>query len=219
MKALIIPVTPFQQNCTLIWCENTGRGAVIDPGGDREIILGAVQGHGVELEKILLTHAHVDHAGAAAVLARDLGLPIEGPHRDDQFLIEAIVSHAQMFGFPDVETFVPDRWLEQGDRVRVGEMELEVRHCPGHTPGHVIFFSASERLAIVGDVIFQGSIGRTDLPRGDFNSLVKSICEQLWPLGDEVAFIPGHGAMSTFGEERKMNPFVSDMALQGVSSI
>lgn len=217
MQALIIPVTPLQQNCSLLWCEKTGKGAVVDPGGDRELILRAVQEQGVEVQKILLTHAHVDHAGATAVLARQLGLPIEGPHRDDLFWIEAIESQARMLGLPGVEAFEPDRWLEQGDRVHFGEVELEVRHCPGHTPGHVIFFSAEARLALVGDVLFQGSIGRTDLPRGDFRTLIDSIRTQLWSLGDDVVFIPGHGPVSTFGDERKTNPFVSDLALRGIT--
>ena len=219
MRALVVPVTPLMQNCSLLWCAKSGEGVVVDPGGDRERILAAVEEHGIRLRKILLTHAHVDHAGATAVLARELRLPIEGPHRGDQFWIESLVSQARMFGLSDVESFVPDRWLDQGDVVTFGEVVLEVRHCPGHTPGHVIFFCREEQLAVVGDVLFQGSIGRTDLPKGDFDTLIRSIRHELWPLGDEVAFIPGHGPMSTFGDERKMNPFVSDSAVHGVTSV
>lgn len=210
MQYTIIPVTPFQQNCTLLWCEETGKAAVVDPGGDVDLILGALDRNNVELEKILLTHAHIDHAGAAAELASLFGVPVEGPHEADFFWIEALPSQSRMFGFPPVQGFMPDRWLKQGDRVRFGHIEIEVRHCPGHTPGHVIFFHAPSRLAIVGDVLFRGSIGRTDFPRGDYDTLIRSIREQLWPLGDDVAFIPGHGPMSTFGEERRSNPFVAD---------
>ncbi|MEN8260635.1 MAG: MBL fold metallo-hydrolase [Pseudomonadota bacterium] len=210
MKFTIIPVTPFQQNCSLLWCEETGKAAVVDPGGDVDYIAGAIEQAGVELEKILLTHAHIDHAGGTADMASRFKVPIEGPQREDDFWIEALPSQSRMFGLPPVQGFVPDRWLEQGDVVTFGNVILEVRHCPGHTPGHVIFFHPESRLAIVGDVLFKGSIGRTDFPRGDYETLIRSIREQLWPLGDDVAFIPGHGPMSTFGEERKTNPFVGD---------
>ncbi len=213
MKFTIIPVTPFQQNCTLLWCEQTRRAAVVDPGGEVELILAAAEQASVELEKILLTHAHLDHAGGTAELASQFGLPIEGPHRDDQFWIDALPEQSRMFGLPPVEGFVPTRWLQQGDRVTFGNITLEVLHCPGHTPGHVVFFHRSERLAIVGDVLFRGSIGRTDFPRGDHATLIRSIREKLWPLGDDVRFIPGHGPMSTFGAERRTNPFVSDPAV------
>ncbi|GAA0795794.1 MBL fold metallo-hydrolase [Marinobacterium sediminicola] len=210
MKYRIIPVTPFQQNCTLLWCEQTRKAAVVDPGGDLARIKAAVAEEGVELEKILLTHAHIDHAGGSAALARDLSLTIEGPGRDDEFWIEGLPKQSQMFGFPDVEVFTPDRWLEDGDRVRFGEVTLEVIHCPGHTPGHVVFYHRPSALALVGDVLFQGSIGRTDFPRGDHATLIRSIREKLFPLGDEIDFIPGHGPMSTFGLERQTNPFVAD---------
>lgn len=213
MNFTIIPVTPFQQNCTLLWCEQTGRAAVVDPGGEVELILGAVERAQVELEKILLTHAHLDHAGGTAELASQFDLPIEGPHRDDQFWIDALPEQSRMFGMPPVEGFVPTRWLQQGDRVTFGNITLDVLHCPGHTPGHVVFFHAPERLAIVGDVLFRSSIGRTDFPRGDHATLIQSIREKLWPLGNDVRFIPGHGPMSTFGEERRTNPFVSDRAV------
>ena len=210
LKATIIPVTQFQQNCSLIWCEETKKAAVVDPGGDLDHIKGAIEQNGVTLEKILLTHAHIDHAGATAELAKELNLPIEGPHKGDEFWIEQLPGQSQMFGFPPAESFIPNRWLENGDTVTVGNVELQVRHCPGHTPGHVIFFSEDVKLAIVGDVLFQGSVGRSDLPGGDHNTLITSIREKLWPLGNDVSFIPGHGPMSTFGQERQSNPFVAD---------
>lgn len=210
MKIAVIPVTPFQQNCSLIWCENTGKGAFVDPGGDLEALMDQSREHAVEIEKILVTHAHIDHAGGVATLAEQLKLPIEGPHKDDQFWIELLPSQAEMFNFPPAQTFQPDRWLEQGDTVTVGDEILEVKHCPGHTPGHVIFHHPVERVAFVGDVLFKGSIGRTDFPRGDHQTLITSIKQQLWPLGNEVVFVPGHGPTSTFGEERQTNPFVAD---------
>ena len=203
----IIPVTPFAQNCSLLWCAATRRAAVVDPGGDVPKILAAVASHGVVVERVLVTHGHIDHAGAVAALADELKVPVEGPQREDAFWIEGMPQQSKMFGFPDVRSFVPDRWLEHGDRVSVGDEILEVVHCPGHTPGHVVFFSAEARLALVGDVLFKGSIGRTDVPRGDFDTLIASIRGRLWPLGDDVEFIPGHGPMSTFGVERATNPF------------
>lgn len=210
MKYRIVPVTPFEQNCSLLWCEETRRAAVVDPGGDVPRILRAVEEEGLTLERILVTHGHIDHTGAVAELAARLSLPVEGPHRDDAFWIEGMPQQSRMFGFPEVRSFVPDRWLAQGDRVRVGNAELAVLHCPGHTPGHVAFFDAAGRLAVVGDVLFQGSIGRTDFPKGDFDTLIDSIRNRLFPLGDDVAFIPGHGPMSTFGKERRSNPFCGD---------
>ena len=206
----IIPVTPFQQNCSLIWCEKTRRAAVVDPGGDLEKIRAAVAEEDVTVEKILLTHAHIDHAGGTAELSKELGIPIEGPQKEDNFWIVGLPQQAQMFGFPAPEVFTPDRWLEDGQQVTVGNQTLEVLHCPGHTPGHVVFCHKESGLALVGDVLFHGSIGRTDFPKGDHATLIRSIREQLFPLGDEVAFIPGHGPMSTFGRERATNPFVSD---------
>lgn len=210
MHYRIIPVTPFQQNCTLLVCEETKRAAVVDPGGDIERILAAVAEAGATLEKILVTHGHIDHAGGVAALAERLSLPVEGPQREDQFWIDGMPQQSKMFGFPDVRAFTPDRWLEHGDVVSFGAVSLEVLHCPGHTPGHVVFFHRPSQLALVGDVLFAGSIGRTDFPRGDFDTLIASIRGRLWPLGDDVAFIPGHGPMSTFGDERANNPYCGD---------
>lgn len=208
MDIRIIPVTAYEQNCSLLCCTATGRAAVVDPGGEPERILDAVAKAGVELEKILVTHGHFDHAGAVGQLARELHIPIEGPHRDDRFLLDALPEWCSRFGFPPGEAFVPDRWLDEGDTVTFGAQTLEVHHCPGHTPGHVILFHRASRIAIVGDVIFRGSIGRTDFPRGDHATLLASIRERIWPLGDEVTLLPGHGPATTVGEERAHNPFL-----------
>jgi glyoxylase-like metal-dependent hydrolase (beta-lactamase superfamily II) len=210
MRHLIIPVTPFQQNCTLLWCEKTLEAALVDPGGDAVRLLDAVKKAGVKLTKLILTHGHLDHVGATAELAARFELPIEGPHLEERYLLERLHEQCVMFGFPPVQSFLPDRWLAQGDRVRVGDEELEVLHCPGHTPGHVVYFHRAGRLALVGDVLFKGSIGRTDFPRGDYDQLIASIRGRLWPLGDDVEFIPGHGPCSTVGAERRSNPFVAD---------
>ena len=214
MELIVTPVTMFQQNCSLIWCTETRRGAIIDPGGDTDQILAAAASAGVTIEKLLVTHAHIDHAGATAALARELGVPIEGPHRDDQFWIDMLPQQGKSYGFPPAEIFTPDRWLVNGDKVTVGHLTLDVIHCPGHTPGHVVFFEPDERVAFVGDVLFNGSIGRTDFPRGNYDQLIRSITERLWPLGDDVSFVSGHGPGSTFGNERKHNPFVGDSALE-----
>jgi glyoxylase-like metal-dependent hydrolase (beta-lactamase superfamily II) len=213
MRVAVVPVTPFQQNCSIVWDPATKRGAVVDPGGDLEQVLGVVEREGIAIEKILLTHAHVDHAGATAELVRRLGVPVEGPHEGDRFWIDGLAQQAQMFGLKSEGAFEPDRWLNDGDTVTVGGLTLAVRHCPGHTPGHVVFFHAPSRFAIVGDVLFQGSIGRTDFPGGDHATLIGSIRERLFPLGDDVRFLPGHGPLSTFGAERKSNPYVSDAAI------
>ena len=213
LNAIIVPVTAYQQNCTLLWCTKTMRGAFVDPGGDIDRLIEAAASRGVTVEKILITHGHGDHCGMAGVLAERLGVPIEGPHRDDAFWIDGLKDAGPRMGLPEARPFTPDRWLEHGDTVSVGALTLNVIHCPGHTPGHVVFHSPDVRLALVGDVIFQGSIGRTDFPRGNHDQLVRSIVERLWPLGGETAFVPGHGGMSTFGRERQMNPYVCDLAL------
>lgn len=210
MKYAILPVTKFEQNCSILQCAQTGNLAVVDPGGDLEHIVAALKEIGGKVEKILVTHAHLDHVGAVADLSELLGLPIEGPHKEDQFWIDMLPQQAQMMGFPPAKVFTPTRWLEHGDSVTVGTTRLDVLHCPGHTPGHVVFIEPKSKLAIVGDVLFAGSIGRSDFPRGDHAQLVSSIRDRLFPLGDDIAFIPGHGPMSTFGEERRTNPFVSD---------
>jgi glyoxylase-like metal-dependent hydrolase (beta-lactamase superfamily II) len=210
LEFAIIPVTPFQQNCSLLWSTVTMHGAVVDPGGDLERILASAEQHGVTVDKILLTHGHIDHAGGTAALARRLGVPIEGPQEEERFWIDALDQQSRMFGFPHVENFEPDRWLKDGDTVDVGGETLEVYHTPGHTPGHVIFYHPGARLAVVGDVLFAGSIGRTDFPRGDHATLIRAIREKLWPLGRDVRFIPGHGPMSTLGRERDSNPYVAD---------
>jgi len=212
MKFAIVPVTPYRQNCSLIWCEATRRAALIDPGGDIEALLASVERAGVTLEKLLLTHGHLDHVGGALELSRRLHLPIIGPHADDAFLLDRPQVQAEMFGFPPAEAFAPTQWLHDGDTVEVGKLALQVIHCPGHTPGHVVLFEPQSRHAFVGDVLFKGSIGRTDLPRGNYHDLIASIRGKLFPLGDDVAFIPGHGPMSTFGFERRNNPFVGDDA-------
>jgi glyoxylase-like metal-dependent hydrolase (beta-lactamase superfamily II) len=213
LKAVVLPVTPYQQNCSLVWCTRTSRGAVIDPGGEVARLKQAIAANGVTLEKVLLTHGHLDHASGATGLARAFGVPVEGPHLDDLFLLEGLGRNAKRPGFADAEDCVPDRWLGDGDTVGFGEVELGVRHCPGHTPGHVVFFHSGARVAFVGDVLFKGSVGRCDLPRGNHDQLVESITTRLWPLGDDMQFVPGHGPMSTFGWERKTNPFVCDLAL------
>lgn len=203
-----IPVTPFQQNCSLVWDDQSLQAAVIDPGGDLHLILEEVERRKLKLEQIWLTHAHIDHAGGTAVLARTLGLSIVGPHPGDQFWIDRLSDQGRMFQFPDSEVFTPTRWLQDGDTVELGAHTLNVRHCPGHTPGHVVFYSPEIKRAFVGDVLFAGSIGRTDFPQGDHDTLIASITKRLWPMGDDTVFIPGHGPESTFGRERRSNPYV-----------
>ncbi|WP_445398776.1 MBL fold metallo-hydrolase [Zobellella sp. An-6] len=208
LERITLPVTPFAQNCSLIWCSQSRKAALVDPGGETERLLAAVAERGLELESILLTHGHLDHVGATGELKAKTGVPIIGPGRDDAFWIEALAQQAQMFGFPPVQGFAPDRWLAQGDSVTVGEETLEVYHCPGHTPGHVVLLHRAQRLAFVGDVLFRGSIGRTDFPRGNHQQLIDSILHTLLPLGDDVTFVPGHGPEGTLGEERLHNPFL-----------
>jgi hydroxyacylglutathione hydrolase len=211
-KAVIIPVTPFQQNCTLLWREDTKRAVVIDPGGDLPDIERAIGEAGVTVEKIWLTHGHVDHVGGAAELQARLSVPIEGPHKDDLFLLEHVVETARMFEIPNAANVTPDRWLEEGDQITVGGLTFDVLHCPGHSPGSVVFVNRGERLAIVGDVVFAGSVGRTDLPGGDQRQLLTSIRDKLLPLPDEIAVISGHGPTTTIGRERATNPFLQPAA-------
>ena len=205
-----IPVTPFQQNSSLVWDDVTKQAAVIDPGGDLHLLLGAVVELGLQLEQIWITHAHVDHAAATDELAERLQLPIIGPHTADQFWIDGLPQAAAGYGFPPAKPFKPTRWLKDGDTVTLGNHTLQVRHCPGHTPGHVVFYSPEIKRAFVGDVLFAGSIGRTDFPQGNHQDLIDSITQRLWPMGNDTVFIPGHGPESTFGRERQSNPYVRD---------
>jgi len=210
LRVEIIPVTAFEQNCSLVWDTETMKGALVDAGGDIEHLLARAAHHGVTLEKLLVTHGHLDHASGVQDLADRLGLPIEGPQREDDFWIQRLPQDAAAYGFPPARAFTPTRWLEQGDTVTLGSLSLDVLHCPGHTPGHVVFHHAPSKLAFVGDVLFQGSIGRTDFPRGNHADLIRAIRERLFPLGDDIRFVPGHGPMSSFGAERRSNPYVSD---------
>jgi glyoxylase-like metal-dependent hydrolase (beta-lactamase superfamily II) len=213
LKAVILPVTAFQQNCTLLWCTRTMKGAFVDAGGDLPRLKAAAEKFGVTIEKLLVTHGHIDHCGATGLLAEELAVPIEGPHQDDRFWIDKLGEDGRAYGLSG-RPFEPDRWLVDGDRVTVGKLELEVVHCPGHTPGHIVFYHPPSHFALVGDVLFQGSIGRTDLARGNHDQLIASITQKLWPLGGETAFVPGHGPMSTFAHERRDNPFVADAVLR-----
>jgi len=203
-----LPVTAFQQNCSIVWCDETMQAAVIDPGGDLDMLLAEIKRRGLTLTQIWLTHAHIDHAGGTAELASRLQLPIIGPHPADQFWIDGLPEQSRMFGFPPCDTFTPTRWLADGDTVTVGHCTLQVRHCPGHTPGHVVFHSPEIKRVFVGDVLFAGSIGRTDFPQGDHDTLIASITQRLWPMGDDTLFIPGHGPESSIGRERKTNPYL-----------
>ncbi len=210
MKFIIIPVTPYEQNCTLVWCESTQRAALIDPGGEPGRLLAAVAENHLHLDYLLLTHGHLDHVGAAGELAAQLAIPVIGPHQADAYWLDDLPGQAKRFGWPHVEPLKPDRWLTDGERVLIGNETLDVFHTPGHTPGHVVFFHPPSQVALVGDVLFRGSVGRTDFPGGSQGDLLNSIRDKLWPLGDDVTFIPGHGPVSTFGEERRSNPYVRD---------
>jgi hydroxyacylglutathione hydrolase len=207
--AMIVPVTPFEQNCTLLWCTATSKAVVIDPGGDVPKIQAAIKEANVTVEKIWLTHGHIDHVGGAAELRDALKVQIEGPHIADKFLLDNVVESGARFGMTGVRNFATDRWLEEGDRVSIGELTFDILHCPGHSPGSVVFFSQEMRFAHVGDVLFNGSVGRSDLPGGDHATLIKSIKEKLLPLGDDIGFICGHGPGSRFGQERLTNPFLT----------
>jgi hydroxyacylglutathione hydrolase len=207
--AIIVPVTPFEQNCTILWCEATKKAVVFDPGGDVPRIREAIAKTGAIVEKIWLTHGHIDHVGGAAELREVLGVPIEGPHLADKFLLDNVVESGARFGMTGVRDFAPDSWLEEGDRVEIGEIGFDILHCPGHSPGSVVYFNAEMRFAHVGDVLFNGSVGRTDLPGGSHAALISSIKHKLLPLGDDVGFICGHGAGSTFGQERRTNPYLT----------
>lgn len=210
MNYHIIPVTAFAQNCSLIWCEGSQQAALVDPGGDAERIKQAVAAKGVTVSQILLTHGHLDHVGAAAELAAHYGVPVIGPEKEDEFWLQGLPAQSQMFGLENCPPLTPDRWLSEGDQITLGDVTLQVLHCPGHTPGHVVFFEPQSALLISGDVLFKGGVGRSDFPRGDHGQLIASIKEKLLPLGDDVTFIPGHGPLSTLGEERRTNPFLQD---------
>ncbi|MCS3430750.1 MBL fold metallo-hydrolase [Klebsiella sp. BIGb0407] len=210
MNYHIIPVTPFAQNCSLVWCPVTLQAALVDPGGDAQQIKHAITETGVKVTQILLTHGHLDHVGAAAELAAYLHVPVIGPQKEDEFWLTGLPQQSQMFGLEECQPLVPDQWLEEGDSVNVGETTFQVLHCPGHTPGHIVFFDPVSRLLVSGDVIFKGGVGRSDFPRGDHGALIDAIKRKLLPLGDDVTFIPGHGPMSTLGEERRNNPFLQD---------
>lgn len=209
LQALLIPVTPFQQNCSLVFDQERKVGAIVDPGGDVPVILDAIKQSGVTVEKILLTHGHIDHAGGAAELREKLGVPIEGPHEEDLFLLEALDESGAKYGM-QARPVTPDRWLKEGDTVTVGDLVFSVYEAPGHTPGSVVFFNDANRFALVGDVLFQGSVGRTDFPRGDHATLIRSIKEKLYPLGDDVVCLPGHGQPCQIGRERETNPFLNE---------
>lgn len=212
LRSLIQQVTPFQQNATIIFCDETKKCAFVDPGGDIEILLDISKDHGLLPEKVLLTHGHIDHAGGAAEISEILNVEIHGPHINDKFLLDELQKQGEMFGMQS-RNCNPDKWLNEGDIVNIGNDELEVYFCPGHTPGHVIFFNKKSSLALVGDVLFNGSIGRTDLPGGNHKELLNSIKNKLWPLGSDIEFIPGHGPNSTFAQERATNAFVADSIL------
>ena len=208
MKTIVVPVTHYQQNCSVLICEQSAKAALIDPGGDMDKLVKVLEEHNAVLEKVLLTHGHMDHCAIADDIRQRYQVPIIGPQKEDSFWIDKLPEWCEMSGFPIAQPFKPDQWLQHGDTVSFGKQTLQVLHCPGHTPGHVVFYHADNRLAFVGDVLFKDSIGRTDFPKGDHQTLLNSITERLWPLGEAVTFVPGHGPASTFGEEMRSNPFV-----------
>ncbi|ENZ0171667.1 MBL fold metallo-hydrolase [Providencia rettgeri] len=210
MKYTIIPVTPFMQNCHVIWDENTLDAVVVDPGGEAEKLISAIENLGLKLTKILLTHGHSDHIGASAILSKHFSVPIYGPQKEDAFWIENLAEQNAMFYIGECPDFTPDYWLEEGDKVTCGNMAFDVLHCPGHTPGHIIFVNHTDKLISMGDVLFKGGVGRSDFPRGNHQDLISSIKNKVLPLGDDFQFIPGHGPMSNLGFERKTNPFLQD---------
>ena len=210
-RAVLIPVTMFSQNCTLLWCAETRHAAVVDPGGDLHLIRDAIAKTGVTVTKILITHGHIDHAAEALSLAEELGVPIEGPHRADQFLLESLPAAGLKYGIMGARAFEPQRWLEEGDRVEIGQLHFDVLHCPGHSPGSVAFINKDEGFGLVGDVLFRGSVGRSDLEGGSHETLMASIRDKLLPLGDDFSFICGHGPTSTIGHEKRTNPYVAEI--------
>ncbi|MFS1499485.1 MBL fold metallo-hydrolase [Vibrio splendidus] len=210
LKYQVVPVTSFSQNCSIVWCDETMEGIVVDPGGDVQQLAAIIEELGVKVVNLVLTHGHLDHVGGTVPLAEMLNVEIVGPHKADNFWLQGLENQSQMFGFPLCKAFEPNTWLEEGDKVTFGNQVIDVIHTPGHTPGHVVLFSEQARIAFVGDVLFNGAIGRTDFPQGDFNTLIASIKTKLWPLGSDVTFVPGHGPESTFGRERASNPFVAD---------
>ncbi|MFA0013056.1 MBL fold metallo-hydrolase [Vibrio lentus] len=210
LKYQVVPVTSFSQNCSIVWCDETMEGIVVDPGGDVQQLAAIIEELGVKVVNLVLTHGHLDHVGGTVPLAEILNVNIVGPHKADNFWLQGLENQSQMFGFPLCKAFEPNTWLEEGDKVTFGNQVIDVIHTPGHTQGHVVLFSEQARMAFVGDVLFNGAIGRTDFPQGDFNTLIASIKTKLWPLGSDVTFVPGHGPESTFGRERASNPFVAD---------
>lgn len=204
----IIPVTAFQENCSIIWCDETNQAAFIDPGGEPELLKKAVEKLNVDIKQILLTHGHLDHVGAAVELAKHYNVKIIGPSQEDELLLSGLPQQCIQFGFPHIDSFLPDRWLTEGEQIKVGNVTLDVLFCPGHTPGHIVFINKQDKIAFVGDVLFKSSIGRTDFPRGNHADLISSITHKLFPLGDDFIFVPGHGPMSSFGNERMTNPYL-----------